>query len=390
MNICHAFLFFSIRFAGGTSDLMYKICKAQEKQGHHPIIYSGDYNFDHELAKKLPNTTFRIARSYLDKLGFSIMPSLKKTIYADRENVDIVHMHVFRTYQNVILYYFCKKNKIPYVVDAHGAVPYYEKKRLLKKLFDLIWGYKILSGAYCLIAETEVGVNEYLEISSKIEKSKIEVLSPPFDTDEFEKLPSRGSFRQKFNIPPNIKLIMFLGRVHHIKGNDFLIEAFAEYSKNNTDTVLAIVGSDDGHMEECKELASKLNISDRVLFTGFIGGSEKNQALVDADLVCQMSRSEQGAWAPFEAVLCGTPIIVSEHTGAGEDVKRVNAGATVTFGDVDEMVEKMTEVFNNYENVKEATLKAKKFIEENLSMNARVFEYIDIYERAIQNTKSSN
>ena len=123
MNICHAYLFFSIRFAGGTSDLMFKICKAQEKLGHKPIVYSGHYEFDHDLAAKLPNTKFRIIRSYMDKLGFSIMPSLKKNLERDKDNIDIVHMHVFRTFQNLILYYFCKRHNIPYIMDAHGAVP---------------------------------------------------------------------------------------------------------------------------------------------------------------------------------------------------------------------------------------------------------------------------
>ena len=50
MNIYHAYLFFSIRFAGGTSDLMFKICKAQEKQGHKPTVISGHHEFDDALA----------------------------------------------------------------------------------------------------------------------------------------------------------------------------------------------------------------------------------------------------------------------------------------------------------------------------------------------------
>ena len=52
-------------------------------------------------------------------------------------------------------------------------------------------------------------------------------------------------------------------------------------------------------MQECKELAAALKIHDRVLFTGFIAGTEKNEALIDADIVAQMSRQEQGAWAPL-------------------------------------------------------------------------------------------
>ena len=133
MKICHTYLFFSIRFAGGTSDLMFKICKAQVKQGYSPTIYSGDYEFDYELADKLEGTRFQIIKSYLDKLGFSLMPSLKSRLEKDLVNIDVVHTHVFRTFQNVVLFYFCKRNKIPFIIDAHGAVPYYSRNRSRSK-----------------------------------------------------------------------------------------------------------------------------------------------------------------------------------------------------------------------------------------------------------------
>ena len=47
---------------------------------------------------------------------------------------------------------------------------------------------------------------------------------------------------------------MFLGRVHHIKGNDFLIKGFKELCDLRDDCTLVIVGGDDGHMDECKSL----------------------------------------------------------------------------------------------------------------------------------------
>ena len=87
-------------------------------------------------------------------------------------------------------------------------------------------------------------------------------------------------------------------------------------------------------MTECKKIVSDLNIEDRVVFTGFLGGEYKNSALVDSDIVVQLSRQEQGAWAPLEAVLCETPIVVTDHTGTGEDIKRMDAGYLVKFDDV--------------------------------------------------------
>lgn len=379
MKILHAFIFFSIKHAGGTSDLMYKIAKAQNKAGLSPIILSGDYKFDHGLAKKLEGVDFIICKSFFDKLGFSIMPSMVWKLIKVSKDIDVVHMHVFRTFQNVILYFFCKIYSIPYVMDAHGAVPYHENKRFLKKIFDFVIGKRILRDAKVLVAETDVGRQEYIEIMPELDKNEIIILSPPFDTDEFIDLPQRGAFRTKFNLGSERKIVMFLGRIHYIKGNDFLIKGFAEALKKRDDLFLVLVGPDDGHMKECKDLVNNLGINNQVLFTGFLGGEHKNSALVDAEIVVQLSRFEQGAWAPLEGVLCKTPIIVTADTGTGEDVKRLNAGYLVDFDNNEMLAQTIIDILNDYEDAKKLTLTARDFIIENLSMNARIGEYTELY-----------
>ena len=379
MKILHAFIFFSIKHAGGTSDLMYKIVKAQNKAGLSPIILSGDYKFDHGLAKKLEGVDFIICKSFFDKLGFSIMPSMVWKLIKVSKDIDVVHMHVFRTFQNVILYFFCKIYSIPYVMDAHGAVPYHENKRFLKKIFDFVIGKRILRDAKVLVAETDVGRQEYIEIMPELDKNEIIILSPPFDTDEFIDLPQRGAFRTKFNLGSERKIVMFLGRIHYIKGNDFLIKGFAEALKKRDDLFLVLVGPDDGHMKECKDLVNNLGINNKVLFTGFLGGEHKNSALVDAEIVVQLSRFEQGAWAPLEGVLCKTPIIVTADTGTGEDVKRLNAGYLVDFDNNEMLAQTIIDILNDYEDAKKLTLTARDFIIENLSMNARIGEYTELY-----------
>lgn len=382
MKICHAFPFFSVRFAGGTSDLMFKLAKAQLKVGHTPIIYSGNYKFDSDLAAKLPGAEFEVARSYFNQEGFSIMPGLSKSAERNLGTYSVVHMHLFRSYQNIILYRYCKKFGVPFIMDAHGSTPYATRKPFIKRAFDQIWGRQILRDAAWVVAETQVGIQEYLLIEPNLDRSKLIVLSPPFDTDEFKVLPKRGDFRKEFGIGADEFVIVFLGRINYVKGNDFLIKGFAHMLKVRTNARLVLIGSDDGHMEECKRLASKLGVSDRVIFTGFFAGNKKLSALVDADLVAQMSRQEQGAWAPFEAVLCGTPIIVTDHTGAGEDVRRMNAGETVKFDDVEDLASKMVGILNNYVEAKAKTMAAKQNIELNMSFNQRIGEYTQLYSEA--------
>jgi glycosyltransferase involved in cell wall biosynthesis len=379
LRICHVFPWFSIKFAGGTSDFMFKIAKAQLKAGHEVVIYSGAYRFDQELAASLPEAIFRVVPSYLDGAGFSIMPDLPALASREVPTFDVVHMHVFRTFQNVVLYRACRRSGVPYVVDAHGAVPYYRRKRTLKRLFDRIWGRRMLRDAACILAETEVGVAEYLEIDPALDRSRITVLSPPFDTEPFSRLPARGAFRQQQGIGDDEALILFLGRIHHIKGNDFLIRGFAELLRRGRNSRLVLVGPDGGHEQECRRLAAELGIAERVLFAGFLSGNAKLSALVDADIVAQMSRQEQGAWAPIEAVLCGTPIIVSAHTGAGEDVRRLDAGWTADFDDVPGLADQLGYILDHRDEARVRTLRAKAHIERSLSFDTRVNEYTNLY-----------
>ena len=132
-------------------------------------------------------------------------------------------------------------------------------------------------------------------------------------------------------------------------------------------------------MKECKDLVNNLGITKHVLFTGFLGGEHKNSALVDAEIVVQLSRFEQGAWAPLEGVLCKTPIIVTSDTGTGEDVKRLNAGYLVDFDNNVMLAKTIIDILNDYDEAKRLTLSAREYIIENLSMNARVGEYTELY-----------
>ncbi|MEC7208505.1 MAG: hypothetical protein VXW11_05420, partial [Pseudomonadota bacterium] len=49
----------------------------------------------------------------------------------------------------------------------------------------------------------------------------------------------------------------------------------------------------------------------KITFTGFLKGKEKTSIIKEATVCVQTSRYEQGAGAPFESVLIGTPIILA-------------------------------------------------------------------------------
>ena len=183
---------------------------------------------------------------------------------------------------------------------------------------------------------------------------------------------------------------MFFGRINWVKGIDFLLESFYELTLRRNDVILVIVGPDDGYNSTLIDMINKLKLTNKVLFTGFLGGVSKLPALVDASVVVQTSRYEQGAWAPFEAVLCGTPIVVSKHTGAGEDVKRIDAGYLVNIDNKAELASIISRILDDPSKAKEKARKAAKYIEKNISMRKKIADYENLYLRCISESKNNH
>jgi glycosyltransferase involved in cell wall biosynthesis len=368
---------------GGTVDLVYKLSQALAQRGHEVTVYTSDYKLDKAYIESVPEVKVYPFHLVSSLGGFYLMPGQSQAAREHLREFDIIHLHCFRSYQNVVLRNYALKYGVPYVLDTHGSLPRMGGgfKRLLKFGFDIAFGGRILRDASRVIAETEVGVREYEEFGAANEK--IALIPPPFAVEEFAHLPQPGRFRNRYNIKEK-HIVTFLGRIHKIKGIDFLVESFHELVKSRQDTRLVIIGNDDGYKSELDGQIDKLNLKDKILFTGFLGGDEKLAALVDADIVIQTSRYEQGAWAPFEAVLCGTPIIVTGHTGAGEDVKRLDAGALVEFGNTSQLAQMISKILDNPSEGRARAAKAAQHIRENLSMKKKVQDYEELYTTCLK------
>ena len=378
---------------GGTKVLCYDLSRELTRRGHEVTVYTTDADIGSRLTdvhgvKNIDGIKVHYFRNLNNLIAYKykLMLPLGMGLTASKEigGYDILHLHEFRSFQNIVLHHYASKYNIPYVLDAHGSTPRIHGGRgvkwLFRWLFDIVFGYRILRDASKVVAETEVGVNEYKEFG--INQDKIVLIPPPFSTEEFSQLPPPGRFRSKYNIKDK-QILLFLGRIHWIKGFDFLVESFYELTKSRSEAILVIVGPDDGYKPTLDRLIDRLDISDKVLFTGFLGGEEKLSALVDADVLIQTSRYEQGVRAPVEAVLCNTPIIVSSNSGAGEAVRKIDAGYLVEWGNKNELSNTIQYVLDNPAEAENKTQKAKEYIEANLSLAKGVERYEELYANCI-------
>ena len=391
MKVLHVFDLFSlVGRGGGTVDVLYRLSRALSQRGHEVVIYTTDFELDQGYIDSLPEVKVYPFRCWSSLATFYLIPGMIGEAKKKLKDFDVVHLHCFRSFQNIVIHHYAKKYGVPYVVDAHGSTLRLARGRrglkwLLKWLFDIAFGYRILEDASKVIAETEVGVSEYKELG--VDQDKIvSIPALPFGIEEFSQLPPPGRFRSKYNIKDK-QIVLFLGRIHWIKGLDFLVESFYELAKYRSQAILVIVGPDNGYKSTLDKLINNLDLSDKVLFTGFLGGEGKLSALVDADVVVQTSIHEQGAGAPLEAVLCNTPIIVSSNSGAGEDVRKIDAGYLVEYGNKSELRDTIQYILDDPDEAQSKTQKARDYIISNLSWQKQVEKYEKLYSELIEGDK---
>src|SRR3972149_159356 len=241
MKILHVFDFFSPH-GGGTVELLYKLTRAQAQRGHEVTIYTSDFKLDRAYIASLPEVKIYPFHC-VSSLGlFYVTPSLVRAAREHIKDFDVIHLHCVRSYQNIVIRHYALKYGVPYVLDQHGSLPRTHGKRgfkwLLRWLFDVLFGYRILRDASRVMGETQIGVDEFKGYG--ISPDRVVLIPPPFPIEGFAQLPPRGLFRDKYNLTDK-KIVMFLGRINWIKGIDFLVSGFFQLTKLRNDAVLAIV-----------------------------------------------------------------------------------------------------------------------------------------------------
>lgn len=381
MKVLQVIQFFGPKH-GGSFAVAYDLTKHLAKCGHEVTIITTNFEFDDNFAKSLEAVEVIPFHCKLNLGGFLVSPSMNTYLKENINKFDIIHMHNFRTYQNILVQKYAKKYSVPYVLQAHGSVPRIIEKKGLKYIYDIFYGNGLLKEASNVVAVSDVEVAQYLEMNVPLEK--VTVVPNGIDVDSFSSLPEKGSFRTKYHINQK-HMILYLGRLHERKGIDFLIKSFAELLTEMNNVVLVLAGPDDGYLNKAKSLVDELSLNDKVKFTGFISSGEKLEAYVDADVLVYPSILEIFGLVPFEAIMCGTPVIVTNDCVCGDLIKESKSGYLVEYDDVNSLKEKMKIILENPQKGNEFVSNGKKFIYEKLSWENIVINMEENYENCIRN-----
>jgi glycosyltransferase involved in cell wall biosynthesis len=382
--------FFPPRKYGGVTTISYLVAKKLRTKGHEVIIFTTDVGnspcsrlkvrkveiIDGVQVYYFKNLSNLLAFKHHILLPLEIFSALKCII-----NYDIVHFNEFRNLYDVLIGSYAERHNIPYIVQIHGSLPRVGTKRILQYFYDILFGYRFLRHASGVIALSDFEKMQYEHIG--VPSDKINIIPNGIDLSEYVPLPPKGMFKQKFGIPENKKLILFLGRVHKSKGIDLLIKAYAYLVKRIgcEDAFLVIAGPDDGYLGVAKSLVNYLGISKSVLFTGFISKEDKIRALVDSEVF--VTPTFYGFPITFlEACVAGTPIV---STNLGDSLEWINNNTGyITQPKPDMLAKAIYKIITNEDLRRRFSQNCLKMINTEFSIEKTVSKLEEFYEKILK------
>ena len=230
---------------------------------------------------------------------------------------DIVHIYGLYDLLGPAVARACRRRGLPYVVEPMGMFRPIVRNIPLKRLYRRLMGNTLIRGARKVVATAEQEQRELVE--EGVPTGQIIIRRNGIERPE--QLPAPGTFRGKWRISQNAKLVLFLGRLVAKKSPDLLIEAFARWQAGTANEVappamLVIAGPDEGgYQKKLEALSAQLGLGEAVLFTGPLFDEAKWSAYQDADLFVLPSQNENFGNTAAEAVACDTPVLVTDQCG---------------------------------------------------------------------------
>lgn len=120
--------------------------------------------------------------------------------------------------------------------------------------------------------------------------------------------------------------LVFLGRLHLIKGLDLQVEVLKQLVARGIDAYLNLVGPDAGDEARVRAAAANCGVADRLVFTGPVYGNERFRWLRDADAVLLTSHYEANSNTANETLAAGGLLIATDTCGVDAPAR---AGALV-------------------------------------------------------------
>lgn len=299
------------------------------------------------------------------------------------QEYDLAHIHALFSPVSSAAATVARTKGLPYLLRPLGTLDPADlrKKKQLKQIYALLVEKANLAGA----AGIHFTSDRECEISARF-GVKTNDFVVPLGVDFPKNLPESGKMRQKLGIETNRTLVLFMSRIEPKKGLDLLIPALEHLLEEGLDFHFVLAGAnpqDPDYEKTIREKVQASRLAKNTTITGFVSGEIKSGLLQDADLFVLPSYYENFGIAVAEAMVVGTPVVISNQVHICQEIERSNAG-WISLCQVDSLTEQLRLALQDADARKQRGLNARQLALEKYSWKAIAQQTIEVYNSISQ------
>jgi glycosyltransferase involved in cell wall biosynthesis len=314
-------------------------------------------------------------------------PALRRWLETDVHSYDLVCVHGVFKFPFVDAARAAHSRRVPFIIQPHGSLDPYDlgKHRRQKAVFGPVFVRPMLERAEAILVTTD---REGDRLVSWRSARPVHVLPlavhGPLDP------PSRHRFRQRFRFSDQTEVVVFLSRIDRKKGLERLLTAVARLRGARPEMRLVVVGSAEDRRYEARlrRLARRLAIDDIVTWTGLLLGADKWDALAGGDVFALPSDNENFGIVVIEALLAGTPALISDEVYLADDLRGIRAVSTCD-RDAESVAQALCRMLDDRIALRQTVASERTSIVERFSPESVTDRTLELYERLIRSRSPS-
>lgn len=370
--------------SGGPSRSVPDLCRALADQGTEITLFST--NIPGSLITIDPEQERYEVQLFPAKDGsLTGARQISKAIQKRAGDFDLIHIHSLWNFVVTLASAAARKAQVPYVLAPRGMLSeacLRQHRYALKRAYAGTFDRETVEGAARLHFLNE---DEWRSSQNGWFRNPEHFLAPNgIDFDGTSVSP--GSFRERFPELNGRRTMLFLGRLHPIKGLDLQLAALDRLRPKYPDLIWLLVGPDEGEWRLLESLIKKLGLAANVKWIGPVMGEDRFSALADADVVVQTSLYECQSMTVNEALSIGVPLVVTDSINYSE-VQSSGAGYVVR-RDAGEVANAIDAILQAPDKSEEMRAAGRRFATEHLSWRRIASIVTAAYEDAISDFRN--
>lgn len=256
--------------------------------------------------------------SKFGRIRVIIQNALNLVKIAKRFNPDVIYLNSrlevlagMRDFLTVLIFKTIYSKKVRFVIKSHGSdIPVLSSRQFIMSRIILPYLKRQIDAWLFLSTQErdEVVQTNYFN-SQNIFVTKNIVRNTQFKID--------SRFKERLNIPPDHKVLLFVGRIIREKGIFEVIDAFAMLLKKHK--AVLIINGDGADFSDIKKAIEDYGITNKVICTGFIPEQDVVQYYANSDILVFPTFFPEGfPMALFNAIAAGLSIVTTKIRAASD------------------------------------------------------------------------